>query len=568
MSSVSRLSVLGAIACLGCVVGQAAAQIPAIRMVDVTEEAGIDWVHTNGVTPEKYLIETMGGGGAVLDYDRDGWLDIFLVDSGCHANSPDCAATGSRLYRQASAGRFEDVTSAAGLLAQGYGMGVAVGDINNDGFPDIYITRYGPNVLYLNNGDGTFRDITDKSGTGDPDWSVSAAFFDYNRDGLPDLFVGDYLTWDYELKKLCGEDRPGRRSYCHPNQFALIGSRLYRNEGEGVFTDVSESSGIGAAKGKALGVVAFDVDSDGWPDLHVANDTEPNFLFHNQGDGTFEEIALLAELAYGISGKPESGMGTDAADFDGDGLSDLTVTNFHNEVNSLLHNNGDLTFIDVTLRAGLGSVALDFSGFGTRFVDYDNDGDLDVFVVNGHVIDNIHLFEEGVEYAERPFFFRNTGGRFEEIGASLGEVFETPYVGRALVTGDYDNDGDVDFLLVNNGQRPVLLRNDGGNARSWIGFELAGSDSGRDAFGARVRVRTGDNWQMREIVGGASYAAAHDLRLLFGLGAGETAEEVEIRWPSGVVTRLEGLAARQYHRVEEPPARENDSEVPDSGQID
>jgi hypothetical protein len=494
----------------------------------------------------------MGGGGAFLDYNRDGRLDIYLINSGCHPFSRDCTPARNALYRQEKNGTFTEVAAEAGVASGAYGMGVAVGDTNNDGFPDLYVTNAGPNQLFRNNGDGTFSDVTAASGTGDPHWGTSAAFFDYDRDGLLDLYVGNYLTWDYETNPFCGERRPGYRSYCHPNEFAGIVSRLYHNDGDETFTDVSQAAGIALPEGKALGVVAFDFNRDGWLDLYVANDAVRNFLYRNQGDGTFEEIGLLAEVAYGFAGNPESSMGTDAADVDGDAWPDLFVTNIDYEPNELLHNNGDKTFTDRTAQANLGSLPIRTSGFGTRFVDYDNDADLDLVVLNGHVLDNIHLYRQGVEFAERPFLLENQGGRFEEVGARHGSAFAKPYAGRALATGDFDNDGDVDFLWVNNGQPPVLLRNDGGNRRAWIGFELVGGASGRDAVGAVVTVKAGDQHQVRGLVGGASYCAAHDLRLLFGLGTTETVEEVTIRWPRGVVTTLRELAARRYYRVEEP----------------
>ena len=548
--------------CVFCLVltgagGTTLTEAPILKFVDVTQVKEITWRHVNGATEEKFLIETMGGGGGFLDYNRDGRLDLYLVDSGCHRFSGDCVPAGNALYRQNADGTFTDVTTQAGVAGGGYGMGVAVGDYNNDGYQDLYVTNVGPNQLFRNNGDGTFTDVTAESGTGDPHWGTSAAFFDYNRDGLLDLFVANYLTWDYDPNPFCGERRPGYRSYCHPDLFLGIASRLYRNNGDGTFTDVSEASGIALAEGKALGVVAFDFNRDGWLDLYVANDAVRNFLFRNNGDGTFEEIGLLAEVAYGFAGKPESGMGTDAGDFDGDGWVDLFVTNIDYEANNLHRNDVDGTFTDITVAAELGSLALLTSGFGTRFVDYDNDGDLDLVVLNGHVLDNIHLFREAVTFAERPFLLQNDGGRFAEVGGQHGQPFQELYVGRALATGDFDSDGDIDFLWVNNGQPPVLLRNDGGNARSWIGFELAGTASGRDAFGALVTLKASEQRQIRELVGGSSYCAAHDLRLLFGLDRAETVDEVTIHWPRGAVTTLKNLATRRYYRVEEPDEATN-----------
>jgi hypothetical protein len=519
----------------------------------VTRELGIAWKHTNGATEERYLIETMGGGAAFLDYDRDGRLDIFLVNSGCHKFSTQCTPASHALYRQNSDGRFTDVTAKAGVAGSGYGQGVAAGDYDNDGDPDLYVTAFGRNTLFRNNGDGTFADVTEKAGVAAGGWSSSAAFLDYNRDGFADLFVGQYMQWNYDPNPFCGERSPGMRSYCHPDQFRAAPSRLYRNNRDGTFTDVTQAAGLAEA-GKALGVVAFDANQDGWLDLYVANDAVRNFLFRNNGDGTFTEIALLAEVAYGSSGKPESGMGTDAADYNGDGRSDLFVTNIDFEPNNLFQNNGDETFNDVTTAANLAAVAILFSGFGTRFLDYDNDGDLDLAVANGHPLENVHRFKQGVTGAERPFLLENRGGRFEEVGRRLGAPFERQYNGRGLAVGDYDNDGDPDLLLVENGGTAALLRNDGGSRSAWIGFELTGRGQGRDLTGAVVAVSAGGRRQVKELTGGGSYYSAHDPRLLFGLGASEKAEKVEVRWPGGGVTTLENLPARSYHRIQEPAA--------------
>ena len=524
-----------------------------VTFTDVTKQAGITWQHVTGASPEKYLIETMGGGGGFLDYNGDGRLDVFLVQSGCHKFSTNCKAGKNALYRQNPDGTFTDVAEAAGVADSGiYGMGVAVADFDNDGRGDIYVTGFPHNVLYHNNADGTFMDVTEKAGVAGGGWGTSAAFFDYNHDGLPDLYVGRYMDWDYSKNLFCGEKRPGYRSYCHPDEFKCTGSLLFRNNGGGTFTDVSEKSGIGKACGKALGMVAFDFDGDGWPDLFVANDAVPNFLFRNNHDGTFTETALLAEVALGYSGKPQSGMGTDSADLDGDGRPGLFVTNIDHEPNNLFHNNGDGTFTDITVEEGMGTVALATSGFGTRFLDFDNDGKLDLVVLNGHVLDNITLYHEGVAFAERPFLLHHTGTRFEEVGALHGAGFQKAYVGRALATGDFDNDGDTDLLWVINGGPPVLLRNDGGNRNAWIGFDLRGTASGRDAFGAVITISVAGRRQVREKVGGASYLAAHDPRILFGLGDAKKVDKVEVRWPSGATSVLENVQASQYVRVEEP----------------
>jgi enediyne biosynthesis protein E4 len=526
---------------------------PRIVFTDVTQSLGIHWTHVSGATPEKYLIETMGSGAAFLDYNRDGRLDIFLVDSGCHKFSTNCKPSGNALYRQNADGTFSDVTKAAGLAGNPtYGMGVAVADYDNDGFPDLYITGFPRNVLYHNNRDGTFTDVTQKAGVPAGGWSTSAAWFDYDHDGLPDLFVGRYMDWDYTRNPYCGDRRPGYRSYCHPDQFRSISSRLYHNNGDGTFTDVTDRAGLAIA-GKALGVVAFDFNHDGWLDLYVANDTVRNFLFRNNHDGTFTEVGLEAGVAYGSNGKTQSGMGVDAADVDGDGFPDLWVANIDYEPNNLFHNNGDGTFTDVTSESRLGMMAILYSGFGTRMVDYDNDGKLDMFVLNGHPLDNVQLLHDAVTAAERPFLVENQGnGKFEEVGQQHGEIFSRQLNGRGLAMGDFDNDGDEDLVLVQNGRPPVLLRNDGGNRNAWIGIELEGKASGRDAIGALVTVSAAGRTQVRERVGGSSYCSASDPRLLLGLGKTEQVDKVEVRWPTGALSTLEHVQARKYYRVEEP----------------
>lgn len=522
-----------------------------IRFVDVTTAAKITWQHDNLATPEKYLIETMGGGGAFLDYDNDGWLDIYLVNSGETPYHKPQAPIRNALYRNNRDGTFTDVTEKAGVPGKGFGMGVAVGDYNNDGFTDIYVTNFGPNILYRNNGDGTFADVTAKAGVGDPRWSTSAAFFDYDNDGRLDLFVCNYLDWNFDKNIVCGESRPGYRAYCHPDAFKGISNALYHNNGDGTFTDVSDKAGIASTEGKGLGVVAADYNDDGLMDLYVANDAVRNFLFKNEGGGKFTDIALIAEVAYGLNAKPESGMGTDFGDYDGDGRLDLFVTNIDLEPNRLHRNNGDDTFIDATVQAGLGEMAILYSGFGTRFVDYDNDGDLDIFVTNGHPLDNVHLFRDGVSYAEDPFLLENTNGVFRNVAAELGEVMKRRYAGRGLAVGDYDNDGDADFLLVNCGQPPVLIRNEGGNQNHWIGLKLVGTKSNRDGIGAKVTLTAGKLKVVRPIVGGSSYCSGHDLRILIGLGELSKVERIEVRWPSGMMDRLDAPATHRYIELKE-----------------
>ncbi|HJQ67881.1 MAG TPA: CRTAC1 family protein, partial [Blastocatellia bacterium] len=410
------------------------------------------------------------------------------------------------------------------------------------------------NVLLANNCDGTFKDVTDRAGVGDTRWSTSAAFFDYDNDGRLDLFVCNYVDWDFSKHMFCGESKPGYRSYCHPNNYKGISNTLYRNNGDGTFADVTKRAGIASNEGKGLGVVAADINGDGWMDIFVANDAVRNFLFVNNGDGTFTESALVAEVAYGLTGKPQSGMGCDLGDVDGDGRVDLVVTNIELEPNNVWRNNGDSTFTDVTVKVGLAKVALLFSGFGVRFVDYDNDGDLDQVIANGHPLDNIHLFRDGVTWAERPFVHDNLGGTFADVSDERGEAMKKRYSGRGLAMGDYDNDGDSDFLLVQNGGPPVLLRNDGGNRNNWVGLQLVGAKSNRDATGARVTVKAGDLTMVRQIVGGASYTAAHDPRLIIGIGRRAKIDSIEIRWPSGVVDLIKDAMPGRYTTVKEGSA--------------
>jgi hypothetical protein len=522
-----------------------------VVFTDVTAASKITWTHDNLATPEKYLIETMGGGAAFLDYDQDGLMDIYLVNSGPTPYHKPKTAIRNALYKNKGDGTFVDVTDKAGVPGGNFGQGVAVGDFNNDGYPDIYVTGFGRNILYKNNGDGTFADVTARAGVACSGWSTSAAFFDYDNDGYLDLFVCRYMDWDFSKNIPCGEDKPGYRSYCHPNNFKGISSVLYHNNGDGTFTDVTRKSGIDSAEGKALGVVCADFNNDGLMDIFVANDAVRNFLYMNNGDGTFTENGLLAEVAYGMSGRPRSGMGCDAGDIDGDGFLDLIVTNIDLETNTVYLNNRDGTFTDVTARVGLGQVSMLFSGFGARLVDYDNDGKLDLFIANGHPLDNVHLYREGVTWAERPFIHDNARGRFVDVSDQRGEAIKTKYSARGLAMGDYDNDGDEDFLLVQNGGPPVLLRNDGGNRSNWVGLNLIGTRSNRDAVGARVTLTAGDLKLVRQIEGGSSYCSAHDPRLLLGIGERRKIDQIEIRWPSGAIDKINDVQINHYSTIKE-----------------
>lgn len=521
-----------------------------IRFSDVTAAAGVQWRHENGKTSEKYLIETMGGGGAFVDYDNDGLQDVFLVNSGGHKHSSEPSSGAHALYRNLGNGSFRDVTSQAGVRGGHYGMGVAAGDYDNDGFQDLYVTAFGRNILYRNRGDGSFEDVTDRAGLAVGLWSSSAAFFDMENDGDLDLFVCIYLDWDYDQNIYCGDRQADKRSYCHPDYFQAVPSLLFRNNGDGTFTDVTAEAGVDLP-GKALGVVAGDVTGDGLADLYVANDAVANFLYINQGNGVFEEAGLLGGVAYGMTARAESGMGTDLGDVNSDGRLDLIVTNIDNENNNLYFNEGDGFFDDVTVRAGLGRVALLLSGFGVRFFDPDLDGDQDLAVLNGHVVDNVEYYKPGVEFLEAPLMLENRGGKFHDLGSAAGSVFGEKLVGRALATGDYDNDGRVDLLFVNNNQTPRLLHNESVVDGGWIGLRLIGSDSNRDAVGAVVTVTTSQRTLTGWRLGGGSYQAAHDPRLVFGLKPDEAIETIEIQWPAGTVRKVDALQPGRYHTVKE-----------------
>jgi hypothetical protein len=429
------------------------------------------------------------------------------------------------------------------------GMGLVVGDFNNDGWPDMYITGYGASKLYQNTGKGTFIDVTSRAGVNNKLWGTSAAFFDYDNDGYLDLFVCNYLNFDPDGKVACDffEGRP----FCYLSRFKGSASVLYHNNRDGTFSDVSAKAGIAQHMGKGLGVVAFDYNNDRKIDIFQANDGTANFLFRNNGDGTFSEVALEANCALDTNGVARGGMGVDAADLDGDGYADLFVTNFSQQTNAYWHNNGDGTFDETTEEMGLGRVSYVMSGFGTRFFDYNNDGLVDLFVVNGHPFEPINKVFSETTYAEPPFLFENNGKGFREVAALHGGPLQKSYLGRGLAIGDIDNDGDSDMLLLNAGEPPVLLRNDGGNKNHWLGIRLVGTKSNRDGIGARVTLSVGDQQRSREFVGGTSYCSTSDQRLLMGLGKFEKVNSVIVQWPSGQVTTTKDLAVDRYLTIRE-----------------
>ena len=490
--------------------------------------AGLNFQHTNGASPDKHMVETMGSGGLFFDYDGDGWLDIFLVDGGSVVDRQIASRAQHRLYHNRGNGSFEDVTAKSGISHAEYGMGACAADYDNDGHVDLHLTNAGPNVMYHNNGNGTFTDVTRAAGVGSPLLSTSCAFADVDNDGDLDLFVANYV--DLSAERPCGDSRV--RAYCRPELYKGVPSVLYRNNGNGTFTDVTRDAGLYTTAGKSLGVVFGDYDDDGWIDLFVANDLAPNFLFHNKGRGVFSEVGLLAGVAVASDGKARAGMGTDFGDYDGDGLLDLAVTNFMLETHNIFRNLRHGLFADATFESGLGPPTLPFVGFGATFIDYDNDGELDLAIADGHVLDNADYFSPNATYAQRNLLFRNEGaGRLKEIGRTSGPGFALVKVSRGLAAGDIDNDGDLDLLVTNNGQTTDLLRNDGGNRGNSLLLHLIGKKSNRDAIGARVRVTTGTKTQVREVKAGSSYLGQNDLRVHFGLGTATQIDRVEIRWP-------------------------------------
>jgi enediyne biosynthesis protein E4 len=535
---------------------------PEVQFRDITEQSKVNFKQENSATSNKYLIETMGGGVALFDYDNDGRLDIFLTNGALladpmpHGAMPDKSDKKfwNRLYHQNADGTFTDVTERAGLtgMPQGYySMGVAVGDYDNDGFEDLYVTGYGGNILYHNNGNGTFTDVTEKAGVKAGGWSASAGFFDYDNDGKLDLFVTRYVNWTFKTNRYCGEKRPGFRAYCHPDNYDGLTNVLYHNNGDGTFTDVSEKAGIANPHGKGLGVSFADYDGDGLTDIFVANDSVQCFLYHNNGNGTFTETGLLAGVGYNEDGKTFAGMGIDFSDYDNDGRPDIVVTDLSNERYMLFHNSGDGTFRDVTNLSGIGSATLAFSGWSTHLFDYDNDGWKDLFVAQSHVMDTIEKTSPNLRYLEPPLLLRNVSGHFSRVLA--GEVFQREWAGRGAAFGDIDNDGDIDIVVNNLGQKAYVLRNDGGNRNNWIGIETAGTKSNRDGIGARIKVVSPSGLTQYFTVNTAvGYLSASDKRVVAGLGQDSSAKLIEIHWPSGIVQKFENVKARQYLKAVEP----------------
>jgi enediyne biosynthesis protein E4 len=527
------------------------------KFVDVTAATGIGFRHMASKTSKKYLIETMGPGVALFDYDNDGRLDLFVVNGAPLADPTPKGTvpqkTGpeywNRLYHQKPDGTFEDVTAKAGLQGSGYGMGVAVGDYDNDGREDLYVTAYGGNRLYHNNGDGTFSDLTDKAGVAGSGWSTSAAWVDLDNDGLLDLVVLRYLQWDFD-DIWCGERKQGYRSYCHPDQFQAISPLVYHNDAHGHFTEVSQKIGMIKA-GKGLGVAIADYDRDGHVDVFVANDSVPQFLYRNKGDGTFEEGALLSEAALDGDGRAYAGMGVDFADYNNDGLPDLIVTDLAYQMYALYKNSGDGVFSYATHGSGLGAITLLHSGWGVRFLDYDNDGWKDLLIAQAHVLDTVELAYPQLRYREPMLLARNTGHGFIDVSAKSGTPFHTPWASRGMAVGDIDNDGKLDAVVTTNDGPLYVLHNDTPTQNHWLTLNLVGHKSNRDAIGAEVTINTSQGKQFATVTTAGSYLSASDKRVHFGLGR-ETTATVEVHWPSGLMQTLKDVRADQILRVDEP----------------
>ena len=518
----------------------------AIQFVDVTDAAGIDFVHVDGRSGQKYYVESLGSGAAFFDYDDDGYPDLYFVNG---APLPGYKATGTpinRLYRNNGDGTFTDATEKAGVGDTGYGHGCAVGDYNDDGYLDLYVTNYGPNVLYRNNGDQTFTVVTTEAGVSDPKWSSSCAFADYDRDGDLDLYVVNYIELSIENNPWCGPKEKGIRAYCEPNNFPGLPDTLYRNNGDGSFTDVSRQAGIYNPTGKGLGVVWGDYDNDGHPDIYIANDSTENFFYWNKGDGTFEEVGFMLGIAMSETGVEENGMGTAFGDLDNDGWLDLIVTNYQDQANTLYHNDRNGFFTDVSTASKTGAVSFPYLGWATEFIDYDNDGWQDLFVANGHVHDNLEEIGEAGTYGQRNLLFRNNcDSTFTEISNQLGAGMHLEDVSRGGAFADFDLDGDIDILVTNSNSPPRLLRNEGGNKNNWLAVKLNGTTGSRDAIGARVTVRAEGVSQTKEVQSGTGYLSQNELKLYFGLGDSTTIELIEIRWPGGGKQQVKNIAANQ-----------------------
>ncbi len=534
------------------------------KFTDVTAALGVRFQYLASHTSRKYLIETMGSGVALLDYDNDGRLDIFAVN-GALLNDPTPRGsipqkTGpeywNRLFHQKPDGTFEDVTEKSGLRGVGYGMGVAVGDYDNDGYEDLYVTAYGGNRLYHNSGNGTFTDVTEQAGMGGGGWSTGAAWVDLDNDGLLDLVVLRYMQWDFD-DIWCGERKEGSRAYCTPDVFRPISPLVYHNDGNGHFTEVSQKIGIAQA-GKGLGIAIADYDRDGHIDVFVANDSVPEFLYHNRGNGIFEEVALPSGVAVDGEGRSFAGMGVDFTDYRNDGLPALLITDLATQVYAVYQNNGDGSFTYESYPSGIGRMTMTHSGWGIRFFDYDNDGWKDLLIAQGHDLDTIQLTFPNIRYREPMLLARNTGKSFVDVSGEAGPAFQEPWVGRGLAIGDIDNDGRMDAVVTTNDGPLHILHNDTTTPNHWLTLKLVGHKSNRDAIGALVKIVTTQGAQFATVTTASSYLSSSDKRVHFGLGLDTAAKTIEIHWPSGTRQILENVRADQILQVDELSATAND----------
>jgi hypothetical protein len=531
-----------------------------VTFTDITAQTRIDFKHAASMTSQKYLLESMGGGVAMFDYDADGRLDLYftngarLDDPMPKTAAPDKrdAKYWNRLYRQKADGTFEDTTERAGVRGAGYSMGVAAADYDADGFVDLYVTAYGGNTLYRNRGDGTFEDVSVRAGVRGAGWSTSAGWLDYDRDGRLDLFVARYMDWDFERGSIyCGDTRPGFRAYCHPDNFKGTSNLLFHQKADGTFEDVSAAAKIMDASGKGLGVAFADFDADGFTDIFVANDSVRQQLYRNRGDGTFEDIAELSGTGYDENARTFAGMGVDAKDYDADGLPDIIITALSNETYPLYRNNGDGTFTYATNTSGVGQITILNSGWGTHFIDADNDGWLDIFVAQSHVLDTIEKTSSYLKYRQTPLLMRNTAKGFVNVSATAGPAFSSTLAARGAAFGDLDNDGDTDIVVCVLDGAPVILRNDG-TRNHWLGLQLASADPKRTPFGARVRVTdTSNRRQTLDVTNAGSYLSSNDARLLVGLGAATGIKSVEVFWPGRQTESYTNLAVDKYHTLVE-----------------
>jgi hypothetical protein len=521
----------------------------AVQFVEATSTAGLKFVHNSGRAGKKFLPETMGSGGAFVDLNGDGWLDVVLV------NGKDWTPKGKRsfsaVYRNNGNGTFTDVTTASGFDVEMYGMGVAAGDYDNDGRDDLYVTTLEGDRLFHNEGNFKFRDVTKASGIVNAHFGTSAAWLDYDRDGKLDVFVANYVQWTAAADVYCSLDGTNK-SYCTPESYKGTPSKLFHNLGAGKFEDVTGKAGVGDPTSKSLGIAVLDYDGDGWPDIFVANDTQPNKLYRNNGNGTFTEKGVAAGVAFSEDGVARGAMGADAADYDRSGRPHLLVGNFANQMLALYRNEGNGLFVDEAPSSTVGRASLLSLAFGVFFFDYDLDGQQDIFAVNGHIEEEIARVQPKVLYKQIPLMFRNLGkGRFDSVGASLGAAFNVPQVGRGAAYGDYDRDGDLDILLINNQGPARLLRNDGGNKNHWLTIRTVGTKANRDGIGAVVRVESASGVQVQTVHSGSSYCSQSDLALTFGLGPDTLVKSVDVVWPSGTKDRVTGVAANQFVRLQE-----------------